>query len=87
MTYKYTLPESWVVKLLQMEEFANGGMQVTIRLWDGRVFESVLISACEHIVAIRGYRDLPFALEDIAEIYQTADDRNPNPRGAWDWWD
>ena len=70
-----------------MEEFANGGMQVTIKTKSGKVFENVLLSSAKYLVAARGYKDLPFAVEEIVEIYQTDTDKNPSQRGNWDFWD
>jgi hypothetical protein len=88
MTFRYVLPQHWIDKVShEMEEFANGGAQVTIKTKSGDVFEKVLISNSMWIVAARGYKDLPFAVEDIVEIYQTDEDKNPSQRGNWDFWD
>lgn len=70
-----------------MEEFANGATQVTVRLKSGSTFGGVLISNSSHIVAIRGYEDLPFSVDDIAEIFQSDLDKNPVERGGWQYWD
>lgn len=70
-----------------MEEFANGGTQVSVRLSDGRIFYGILISNSMHPVAMRDFKDLPFSMEDIADIFQTDEDRNPNQRKDWDYWD
>jgi hypothetical protein len=40
-----------------------------------------------HIIAIRGYKDLPFNIEGISSIYQTEDDIIPTERDNWDYWD
>jgi hypothetical protein len=87
VNFKYRLPDAWTAKTLAMEEFANGGMQVTIRLNDGRVMPRVLLSMAAHPIAMRGYKDLPFLIEDIADIYQSDEDRNPPQRGGWEFWD
>jgi len=88
MKFKYALPQNWFDKVsFEMEEFANGGMQVTIKTKSGKVFENVLLSSAKYLVAARGYKDLPFAVEDIADIYQTDADKNPSQRGNWDFWD
>lgn len=39
------------------------------------------------LIAARGYKDFPFAIDDIVEIYQTDEDKNPSQRGNWDSWD
>jgi hypothetical protein len=70
-----------------MAEFAMGGTQVTVRLKDGRLIPGVLISNCTHPMAVRGFKDLPFKLEDIADIFQTEEDKNPKQRGGWYFWD
>jgi hypothetical protein len=87
MKYRYTLPEHWIDKVVHMAEFAMGGTQVTMRLKDGRHVPGVLISNCTHPIAVRGFKDLPFRLEDIADIFQTDEDKNPKRRGGWDFWD
>ena len=87
MKFRYRLPDVWISKVSDMEEFANGGTQVTIRLKDGREVPEVLISNSTYIVAVRGYKDLPFPIEDIDDIFQSGDDKNPIRRGGWDFWD
>ncbi len=87
MEFRYQLPEPFVEQALNLREFANGGMQVTIVTKDGRVHSGVLISACRYIVAMRDHDDLPFSPQDISEVYQTDEDRDPKPGGRWRWWD
>lgn len=88
MTFKYVLPQYWIDKVSQeIGEFANGGAQVTIKTKNGAVFEKVLISNSMWLLAARGHKDLPFSVEDIVEIYQTDEDKNPSQRGNWDLWD
>ena len=87
MKSRYRLPEIWISKVADFEEFANGGAQVTVRLKDGREMIEVLVSNSSHIVAMRGQKDLPFAIEDIADIFQSDADKNPSKRGGWDFWD
>ena len=87
MKHKYTLPKKWIDKVSSFEEFANGGAQVTIRTKDGKVFEKILLSNSSAIIAMRGNDDLPFSIEDIAEIFQSDEDRNPKERDNWKIWD
>lgn len=87
MEYKYKLGDHWVSAIAKMEEFANGATQVSVTLRNGKVFNGLLISACQYIVAARGYTDLPFDLEEIEFISQTEDDKNPKERGNWVYWD
>jgi hypothetical protein len=86
MKFRYTLAEHWVKKIVGFGEFANGGTQVTVRTKDGKVFGGILISNCMWVIAARGYDDLPFALDDIEEIFQTDDDLRPVHR-RWKYWD
>ena len=87
MKYKYTLNNNWIKKILTMEEFRNGASQVTIRLKNNIIYEQVLISNSKHIIAIKGYNDLPFNLDDIDEIYQRDLDKKPEETGGWVYWD
>jgi len=87
MRFKYTLPDDLVKKVVQLEEFANGGLQATIRLNNGKIYPSVLISNSMWIIAIRGYKDLPFSLSEIEDIFQSESDKNPVNRGGWEFWD
>ena len=87
MNYKYVLPRYLIDKVSKFEEFAIGGMQVSIRTRDGKVFKNILISNCMYIVAMRGFKSLPFDISDISDIFQTDEDKNPKDRGGWDYWD
>lgn len=86
MKFRYTLAEHWVKQIVGFGEFANGATQVTVRTKDGKVFGGILVSNCMWVIAARGHEDLPFALDDIGEIFQTDDDLNPR-RGGWKFWD
>ena len=87
MKFKYQLSDMWISKVADMTEFANGGTQVSMRLKDGRVFTDVLISNSTYVIAIRGYMDLPFHLEDVVDIFQSEIDKAPIQRGGWNYWD
>lgn len=87
VNYKYTLPPQLIEKASHFAEFAYGGAQATVRLKDSRIFQQVLISNCTWIIAMRGFKDLPFKVEDIEDIYQTGADRNPGQLGGWEFWD
>ena len=71
----------------QMEEFANGGAQVSVETKDGKKYEGVLISNSTWIIAMRGEKELPFKVEGIANIFQTEEDKNPKDRNNWVFWD
>ncbi|VVM22014.1 hypothetical protein [bacterium endosymbiont of Bathymodiolus sp. 5 South] len=85
MNFKYTLPENLINA--DLCEFANGGAQVTIRTKDGDIYEKILISNCMWIVAMAGYNELPFKIDDIIEIYQTGNDKNPKQKIDWFFFD
>ncbi len=87
MKYKYQISNDLSEKVSKMEEFANGGAQVTIVTKGGGVYHQILISNSKYIVAMRGYDDLPFDVGDIESIYQSEEDQNPNERGGWRFWD
>lgn len=90
--YKYTLPKFWIDIIRNYPEFIMGGMLVSVKVKDGRVFKEVLISNSTWIIAMRGHKDLPFEIEDIVDIFQTEDDKNMTrrefyKRGGWFYWD
>jgi hypothetical protein len=87
MDFKYELPSDWVNKILDYKEFANGGLQVSVKIKNGHIFNKILISNYKWIVAARGYKDLPFKVNEISEIFQTDEDIDPAERGGWDYWD
>jgi hypothetical protein len=87
MKFRYRLPDHLVSTASTFEEFANGSAQASVRLRDGRVFGSVLISNSTYLVAARGFKDLPFKVEEIETIFQADEDIDPKDRGGWDFWD
>jgi len=87
MTPKYRLPTALIEKAANFEGFANGGAQATIKLKDGSLHKEGLISNATWIVAMRGFEDLPFAVSEIEDVFQTDDDKSPAQRGGWDFWD
>ena len=87
LEFRYKFSPEWVDRLVLMESFANGGTQVTIKLQDGREISKVLVSNSMYPVAVRGFKDLPFAMDEIANIFQTDEDKNPKQQGNWEFWD
>lgn len=85
--YKYILPNKFINKVKFFSEFKTGGMQVTVITKDGKKYEKILISNCKYIIAMRGYKDLPFSINDVVDIIQTEDDKNPKQRGEWYFWE
>ncbi len=87
MRYRYQMPAPLKEQALHLEEFANSGAQCHARLRNGTVQPGLLISNATAIIAMRGQDELPFAVEDIAELYQTEEDRSPEQRGSWRFFD
>jgi hypothetical protein len=87
MKYLYQLPERFVGNVSEMEEFANGATQVSVLTKDGKLHHAVLISGSRYIIAMRGVTDLPFLPEEIVEVRQTDEDKNPKERAGWHYWD
>lgn len=86
MEYKYTLSSELIETVSNFYEFANGGTQVTVLLKNGETYSKILIFNSSAIIAIRGYKDLPFEIDDIKFIYQTNEDKNPKERNNWQYW-
>ena len=87
MEYRFPLPKHLQNAALGFLEFANGAVQATARLKDGRVFGGVLISNATAIIAVRGYEEPPFEVEDIADLLQSNEDESPSQRSGWKFWD
>jgi len=87
MEYKYKLSPILIEQALTLIEFGNGGAQVSIKLNNGSVFKEALLSNSTAIIAMRGYNDLPFNINEIVEIFQTEEDQNPIEKGNWEFWD
>jgi hypothetical protein len=87
MKYRYVLKPEWIERISAFEEFANGATQVSIKTKGGQVFHEILVSNGMYVVAMRNRDDLPFSLSDIADIFQTEEDKNPKRRGGWQFWD
>jgi hypothetical protein len=87
MKHRCPLPEALRHVAIALDEFANGGAQASVRLKDGRIFKKALISNGSAIIAIRGYDAPPFKPEEIEQIFQTEDDKNPKERDGWKFWD
>ena len=59
-------------KRLKAEQEAGPGYHfVSIRLWDGRNFEPAVASE-GFIIQVKGYRDVPFAAEELESVAVTA---------------
>jgi hypothetical protein len=87
MRYRYPLSARLTAQAVQFTEFANGGAQCHAKLRDGTFHSGILISNSAAIVAMRGYRALPFTVDHVDHLYQDTDDRNPTERDGWDFFD
>ena len=87
MKFKHCLPEHLIEKTAWLEQFANGGTQVCMKLKDGRIFKEVLISTSKWVIAMRGYKELHFDPSDIEDVFQNEEDKNPQQHGGWEFWD
>ena len=87
MHYRYPLPESLTAQAASLQEFANGGAQCHVRLKDGTVHANVLVSNSTAIIAMRGESQLPFSVADVAELFQDDEDRSPEQRANWLYFD
>jgi hypothetical protein len=87
MKYKYELPDILKIKAAGFKEFANGAAQASVLLKNNLKFGGLLVSDGRYLVAMRNQTDLPFGLQDIADIYQHPEDANPENRTGWDFWD
>ena len=87
MHYRYKLPAHLTEQAIALEEFANGGAQCHVRLTDGTVYSGLLVSNATAIIAMRGHHDLPFSLDSVSSLFQTAEDRSPTVRGNWEYFD
>ena len=87
MNFRYRLSDVFINTISSFEEYANGAMQVTMLLKDGREFPGILISDATYVIAIRGFKNLPFDLAEIYDIFQIPSDKSPKERGEWQYWD
>jgi hypothetical protein len=83
MKHKYKLSDELIHKASYFHEFANGAAQATVLLKDGSRFNKALISNSTALIAIHGYKDLPFNVQDISDIFQSIEDINPKETGGW----
>jgi hypothetical protein len=83
MEYKYLLPPHLFAVARKFSEFRNGGAQATARLRNGQIFSGLLISNSSAIIALRGYSELPFSIEEIESLYQLPEDEDPTETGGW----
>jgi len=86
MTFKYKLSDQFIDKISEMEEFANGATQVSVKLKNGKIYNQLLVSNSTWIIAMRGFASLPFSILDIDDVFQTDEDKNPNKRNEWTFW-
>ena len=67
MKHLVPIPVEFLQQLKDAEETGIGYQVVQIRLKDGRSFDQVATSN-NYIIEVRGYRNSPFASEDIVSV-------------------
>ncbi len=70
------LSTKWVSYLVSLPETGMGYQVISVFINDGRQFDQVVVDS-GYITRVRGYKDIPFAESDIAEIRITHD--------KWNW--
>jgi len=61
------VPNGFVDHLKGANETGIGYKVVSVELKDGRTFDQVVTSEC-CIIEVRGYKEIPFAAEDVALV-------------------
>jgi hypothetical protein len=61
------IPSGCVDQLKRAKETGIGYQVVSVELNDGRFFEQVVVSE-GFIIEVRGYREIPFAPDDVASV-------------------
>jgi len=61
------VPNGFVDHLKGAKETGIGYQVVSVELKDGRSFDQVVTSEC-CIIEVRGYKEIPFATEDVASV-------------------
>ena len=61
------IPSGCVDHLKRTKETGIGYHVVSVELNDGRFFEQVVVSE-GFIIEVRGYREIPFASDDVASV-------------------
>jgi hypothetical protein len=67
MKHIVPIPSQFVDQLKREEETGIGYQIVSVELKDGRYFDQVATSE-GHIIEVRGYKQIPFAAEDVASM-------------------
>jgi hypothetical protein len=87
VNYRYALPPRLSAQALSFAEFANGGAQCHVKLFDGTTHSGLLVSNATAIIAMRGEAALPFAVDLIDCLFQTTEDLHPAVRDGWQFFD
>ena len=87
MNYRYALPARLSAQAVSFDEFAHGGAHCHARLFDGTTYSGLLVSNATAIIAMRGQAALPFPVDSIDRLFQTAEDLNPTLRDGWQFFD
>jgi hypothetical protein len=76
MTKPIELSKKWASYSVALPETGMGYQVVSVILNDGRKFDQVVVDS-GYLTRVRGYKEIPFAESEIAEIKVTHD--------KWNW--
>ena len=63
----HPIPQECLAQLKDSAETGIGYQVISVELKDGRCFDQVVVSeGC--IIEVRGYREIPFSVNDVASI-------------------
>jgi hypothetical protein len=72
------LSDKWIDYLISKPETGMGYYVVSVILRDSRRFDQVVVNS-GYITQVRGYKEIPFEISDIAEMLVTHDKWKFNP--------
>lgn len=71
MKTKYKLPPQFVNTIVKGGETGMGWTVVRIETVNNKSYKNVVVYGGEEIIAVHGYDDLPFKIEDIKSVIVT----------------
>ncbi|MDP8219099.1 MAG: hypothetical protein P9M03_10275 [Candidatus Theseobacter exili] len=80
--YKYKLPDQFLRITKDFDEFKDGAMIATVELINKQKYK-ILILMYTDIIGVKNHDHLPFDVNDIIQVYQTEEDKNPKDIKEW----
>jgi len=65
------------------KEFKQDASIVSVRLKSGKVFKQVLLLYPDNIIGMKGYRSLPFEVNEVMEVFQDTVDLASRSERDW----